>query len=422
MLAKQDSLDWIARTNIYEVNIRQYTPEGTFKAFSDHLERLKEMGVETIWLMPITPIASKNRLGSLGSYYACSSYVGINPEFGSLYDFKCLVDKIHELGMKVIIDWVANHTGYDHEWAVSDPSFYLKDEQGNFIEKNGWKDVIDLDHSNPAMQEQMIAAMRFWVKEFDIDGFRCDMAHLVPLSFWKMAKAHCDALKPLLWLAETEEIAYHQVFHITYAWQWMHVTEKFVSSKANVTEIHNTLHDYSRYPPGAYKLFFTSNHDENSWNGTELEKYGGAAKSFSVLSVLWKNSVPLIYSGQEIPNKKRLKFFDKDPIDWSFPISLGHFYKLLLGLRQSTTIAKGHSFNLPTSHDGVLAFLRHWENNVVLVILNLSGNNKLRFRVDHELVDGEFKNLFSGFSYAFKKGETFELMAYDHLVYHNFTL
>ena len=412
-----NTVKWAIGSNIYEVNIRQYTAEGTFQAFSKHLPRLKDMGVEILWLMPITPISVKERLGTLGSYYACSSYVGINPEFGTLSDFKELVEYAHSLGLKIIIDWVANHTGWDHEWTKSNPDFYTKDAEGNFCERNGWEDVIDLDYYNVDMREEMISSMRYWVKEFDIDGFRCDMAHLVPLNFWKAARTHCDTIKPLFWLAECEDVRYHDVYDISYAWNWMHVTEKFAKNEATTNDIYNVLHDYSNYPEHALKLFFTSNHDENSWNGTEIEKYGQAAKGFAVFTSTWRKGLPLIYSGQESPNRKRLEFFNKDQIVWNHPTELHDFYKTLLAFHKSNAVANGETFNLPSHHPKVISYLRRFENEVVLVILNLGGDNKIKFDVEHEWLVGEFKNVFSGMSFNFNKKEYFELMAYDYVIY-----
>ena len=412
-----NTVDWAIGSNIYEVNIRQYTPEGTFKAFEKHLPRLRDMGVDILWLMPITPISKLNRLGSLGSYYACSSYVGINPEFGTLSDFRNLVTEAHRLGFKLIIDWVANHTGCDHEWTKYHPNFYQQDAKGNFTERNGWKDVIDLDYTNAVMRTEMINAMRFWVKEFNIDGFRCDMAHLVPLDFWKQARTACDAIKPLFWLAECEDVAYHTVYDISYAWQWMHATERYMKTEANTSDIYNILHGYSQYPPNAMKLFYTSNHDENSWNGTEYEKYGNAAKAFAVFTCTWSGGIPLIYSGQESPNKKRLAFFDKDEISWNEPPQLHQFYKALLAVHHTPAIAQGETFILPTHHRGIMAYLRKKGTQVVLVIINLTSDSKLRLTIDHPWLNGTFTNIFSHFEYQFAPGETFELMGYDYMVY-----
>src|SRR5215211_1471422 len=188
--------DWILHTNVYEVNLRQYTPEGTFAAFATHLPRLKDMGVETLWFMPVTPISQKNKKGSMGSYYACSDYTTINPEFGSLQDFKKLVSQAQSMNFRVIIDWVANHTGWDHVWTEQHPEWYKKDENtGEFKKASGMDDIIELDFSNKEMRLAMIEAMKFWVRETGIDGFRCDLAFWVELGFWVEAKTALDSLK-----------------------------------------------------------------------------------------------------------------------------------------------------------------------------------------------------------------------------------
>ncbi len=409
-------VSWARNTNIYEVNIRQYTPEGSFAAFAKHLPRLKSMGVEVLWLMPITPISEAVRQGSLGSYYACSSYTAINPEYGDMDDFKQLVKAIHAQGMYVIIDWVANHTGWDHHWTKEHPDWYVLDAEGNFTEKNGWHDVIDLNYSNKVMRAAMIDAMQFWVKETGIDGFRCDMAHLVPLDFWKEARKACDAFKHLFWLAECEVVDYHQVFDISYAWHWMHTTEKYTKGETDLQAIHQVLHSYSQYPAGAHKLFFTSNHDENSWNGTEYEKYGRAALPWSVFTATWK-SVPLIYSGQELPNEKRLAFFDKDLIEWNEQPMLHDWYTRLLSLRKQACLQEAETFVLPVSHPHVMAYIRRYQDKVVLVLLNFSSDARLHVHVAHEWVRGNFQSLSSGLQYSFAEENVFELQAYESIVY-----
>ncbi|HQD11087.1 MAG TPA: alpha-amylase family glycosyl hydrolase, partial [Flavihumibacter sp.] len=218
-------LSWTHHSNIYEVNLRQYTLEGSFNAFARELPRLQNMGVQILWFMPITPIAIDKRKGTLGSYYACGDYTSTNPEYGSLDDFRQLVQQAHELGMKVIIDWVANHTGYGHTWTLTHPEYFRKNERGEFYDANGWDDVIDLDYTNVDMRHAMMDAMDFWVRETDIDGFRCDMAMLVPLDFWVEARRQLDQRKKLFWLAECEELNYHDAFDATYAWEWMHKIE-----------------------------------------------------------------------------------------------------------------------------------------------------------------------------------------------------
>ncbi len=411
-------VSWARGANIYEVNIRQYTPEGTFEAFSKHLPRLKNMGVEILWLMPITPISLQVRQGTLGSYYACSNYTTINPEFGTINDFKKMVDEAHSLGFKIIIDWVANHTGWDHHWTLEHPDWYVQDAQGNFTERNGWHDVIDLNFESKEMRTALIDAMKFWVNNADIDGFRCDMAHLVPLDFWVDARNACDQLKPLFWLAECEVVDYHQVYDVSYAWAFMHETEKFEKGELSLNDVRQVLHAYSQYPPGASKLFFTSNHDENSWNGTEFEKYGNNALAWAVFTCTWQG-IPLVYSGQELPNTKRLQFFNKDCIDWQEPLKLQEFYSKLLKLRKSSAaLQAGETFILPEENGNrLMAFLRRSGEDTVLVLLNLSQDNRIKIDVKHPWLTGNFMNLFSELQHQFKGEESFEIQSGEYLVY-----
>ncbi|MEO8584346.1 MAG: alpha-amylase family glycosyl hydrolase, partial [Flavitalea sp.] len=280
--------EWSLNTNIYEVNLRQYTVEGTFAAFSKELPRLRNMGVEVLWFMPVTPISVEKKMGELGSYYACSSYVQTNSEFGSVEDFKSLVQQCHDLGFKVIIDWVANHTGWDHEWTKTNPEFYKRNSDGEFYDNNGWLDVIDLNYYDQTMRKTMISAMEFWVRKCNIDGFRCDMAHLIPLDFWRNARQHLDNVKKLFWLAETEDLNYQTVFDCSYAWSFMHQSENVMRGEIPVTGIRNLLAAYlQKKLPQSNHAFFTSNHDENSWNGTEFEKYGYATMCMNTFVCTW---------------------------------------------------------------------------------------------------------------------------------------
>lgn len=413
------SKDWIYHTNIYEVNTRQYTKEGTFNAFAQHLPRLKDMGVQILWFMPITPISEAERQGTLGSYYACSSYTTINPEYGTLDDFKSVIKQAHELGLKVIIDWVANHTGYDHYWATENPDWYIKDIHGHFIDVNGWKDVIDLDYTNQDMRTAMIDAMKYWITECDIDGFRCDMAHLVPMGFWQEAKDACEQLKPLFWLAETEVKEYHQVFDASYAWEWMKASEKYYKQLVSLPYVQSIMQKYAEYPEDAFKLFFTANHDENSWNGTEYEKYGNAVKLMAVFTALVKG-IPLVYSGQELPNLKRLHFFDKDEIEWSSHApSLHQFYQNILTVRNSKAFSKqAATVILPSGiTDDILCMLRIHEGSKVLALMNFSSQSRLRFMLYNDELNDSFTNIFSGFKYRFSAKQSFELQAWEYLVF-----
>jgi glycosidase len=417
MDANFKTVSWAATSTIYEVNIRQYTSEGTFVAFQKHLPRLQSMGVDILWLMPITPISQFKRKGSLGSYYACSSYTKINPEMGNENDFSNLVKAAHSLGMKVMMDWVANHTGAKHEWMDLHPDWFSRDDLGNFTERNGWDDVVDLNYQNEAMRKALIASMQYWVRDFKIDGFRCDMAHLVPLDFWREARTACETIQPLFWLAECDVPEYHLVFDASYAWNWMHISEKLARGESQVHDIYQVLHDYEQYPHGALKLWYTSNHDENSWNGTEYEKYQLAAKPWSVFSFTWKG-MPLIYSGQELPNHKRLAFFEKDALHWDQIPALQDFYTTLTHFRKkSKALTQGGTFILPTSTNGVLAYLRFEMEETILVVLNVS-NDHHKINLSHELLEGTFTNLFSHFSYPFHREVSFELMPGDFFVYY----
>lgn len=411
---------WSYNSSVYEVNVRQYTEEGTFKAFSEHLPRLQEMGIKVLWFMPITPISLKVRQGTLGSYYACSDYTSINPEFGNLNDFTELVKQAHGMGFKVIIDWVANHTGWDHVWTKSHPEYYKKDETGEFYDNNNWHDVIDLNYYDQGMRKAMIDAMAYWIKTCDIDGFRCDMAHLVPLDFWKEARINLDAIKPLFWLGETQDIPYLSVFDCCYTWDWMGWTHKFCNHETDLSKLKSILLHYENdYPAYTYRLFFTTNHDENTWNGTEYDKYGEAAKMLAVFSCTY-DGLPLIYSGQEIPNRKRLKFFDKDPINWNEKIELHDFYKALLQARNmDPALAAGEGarpqFIDTSANDRILAFLRCNKDKKLIVVLNFSPNTDAISL--HGLEEqGEFRNIFNGKKMIVGNGSSVVLDAWGYLV------
>jgi glycosidase len=416
--------DWAHTANIYEVNVRQYTPEGTFHAFSNELSRLKEMGVQTIWFMPITPISLLNRKGTLGSYYACSDYTAINPEFGTLNDFKKLIKKAHKLGFKVLIDWVANHTGWDHVWTKSNPEFFSRDADGKFLPPfPDWEDVIHLDYSNKDLWRAMIEAMKFWVSECDLDGFRCDMAHLVPLDFWKQARTELDAMKRLFWLGETEEIHYHEVFDASYAWLFLHTMEKYAKHEEGINALDVVLHKYdSKFPKNALHAFFTSNHDENTHSGTEYERLGDAAKPFAVLCATW-NGIPLIYSGQELPMvDKRLHFFDKDLIPWTGQYALHDFYKALLTLRSTNSALRAadrsvRNYRLETTGNAnVFAFLRKNNEREVLVILNLSASRQ-QIKIIGKVAEGQFRNVFTGTDLTMSAEKVFDLNEWGYEVY-----
>lgn len=426
MTATSKTVAWAHSTNIYEVNVRQYTPQGTFNAFAKELPRLKDMGVETLWFMPITPIAQKNKKGSMGSPYACSDYTSINPEFGTLEDFKNLVKEAHEMGFKVIIDWVANHTGWDHVWTKEHPDYFLKDDSTHdFKIASGMDDIIELDYNNPALRNAMIEAMQYWIKEANIDGFRCDLAAWVQVDFWQEARPKVDSVKPMFWLGEFDELDnpdYGKVFDASYSWLWMHKTRDFYQNRQPLQELDSLLNRYSAIGDGSMRAWFTTNHDENSWNGTEYDKYGKMAGALAVFSATW-NGVPLLYSGQELPNLKKLEFFEKDAIQWNGQFEQAAFYKALLSLHSRHPALRGgdnevQTYRVKTTEDAhVFAFLRKKGTKEVLVVLNLSDQSLQKVGLDNERVAGQFNNVFSQAIHDFDGSSYLAMQPWEYLVF-----
>ncbi len=306
-------------------------------------------------------------------------------------------------------------------WMKKHPEWYKKDEHNNFTEANGWVDVIDLDYNSKDMRAAMIAAMKFWITEAEIDGFRCDMAHLVPLDFWIEARTACDQLKPLYWLAETDTEEYLQVFDASYAWEWMMDSAALVKHRMTTEKMMSVLMKYvNQCSDHSQKLMFTSNHDENSWNGTEYEKYGDAARAFAVFTNTWRG-IPLIYSGQELPNYKRLQFFDKDEIEWTDNKPLLHdFYKTLFEFRKRCRVFHcGADFiKLDTGHDhNIVAYICKDGDHKALMLFNFSDADRVRFTISHEELEGRFQNIFSLLQFDFSKTLSFEMEHWQYIVY-----
>ena len=425
---QEGPLDWVKNANIYEVNVRQYTPEGTFSAFAEHLPRLQEMGVKILWFMPIYPISEKNRKGTLGSYYAISDYKAVNPEFGTMEEFKALVDRIHSMGMKVVLDWVANHTGWDGPWIEEHPEWFTKNAEGEItdpIGKDGkswgWTDVADLDYEAPEMRAAMIDAMQFWVREADVDGFRCDVAAEVPDDFWLTARPALDSIKPVFMLAEAEYPTHRNngSFDMSYGWSFHHLMNDIAQGKKDATAIDTWLaDDQTKYQKG-YHMQFITNHDENSWNGTVQERLGEGADAMAVLAFTF-DGMPLIYSGQEAGMDKRLEFFEKDTIDWG-KVSKKAFYTTLLELKRDNPAlwngqAGGAIQKIPTSNDqAVYAFMREKGDNRVVVILNLSADSQEVKLMGGDFA-GDYTNVFRNSGLSLTPDMMIQLNPWDYLV------
>jgi glycosidase len=375
---------WSKNAVIYEVNVRQYTPEGTLAALDRHLPRLDSLGVDILWLMPVQPIGVKNRKGGLGSYYSIRDYTAINPEYGTEADFRRFVDDAHAHGMKVILDWVANHTSHDHPWITEHPDFHDRHPDGtplnardNEGRETDWTDVAELNYRSAEMRRAMIGEMRWWLDSMNIDGFRCDVAGGVPMDFWAQARAALDSVRPdLFMLAEAESPEMHGAFDMTYGWELHHLLNEISQGKKGAGELDRYFaRQDSAYGPGAYRMYFTSNHDENSWQGTEFERMGANHAPSFVLSATVQNSMPLLYTGQEVSMSKRLRFFEKDTVDWR-GTDLSSFYRSIFELRHTQAALGngpwgGAQQGLRTdAGDRVYAFARSRGANTVVVAVN----------------------------------------------------
>ena len=392
--------EWSKNATIYEVNVRQHTPEGTFAAFEADIPRLKAMGVDILWFMPIHPIGKMNRKGGLGSYYSVQDYTGINPEFGSMEDFKNVVRTAHSYEMKVIIDWVANHTAFDHEWTKTNIYFYTPDSLGNIQPPLGtdWWDVADLNYDNQELRKAMTADMIFWLENANIDGFRCDVADWVPMDFWNELRPQLDAVKPVFMLAEAENPELHEkAFDMTYSWELMHIMNGLAQKEKSISDLYAYMaKEDTNFQKNDYRMNFITNHDENSWNGTVFERYGDAHLAYATLAATI-SGMPLVYSGQEAGNPKRLRFFDKDTIDWSEPLYVDHYTKLYQLNKNEEALWNGYhggEFEVLRTDgaENVVAFHRKKNESHVITLINLDSIPSNVSILD--TLDGEFNSIF----------------------------
>lgn len=373
----EDNTAWIESSVVYEMNVRQMTPEGNFDAATAKLPELKELGVDVVWVMPLYPIGELERKGSLGSYYAIRNYCDVNPEFGTLQDFDEFLAEAHRLGLKVIIDWVANHTSPDHPWVTEKPAeWYVRDESGKTIVEYDWTDIAKLNYECEEVRVEMEKAMRFWLDR-GIDGFRCDVAYKVPQDFWTKAIAGMRESydKTLYFLAEGEETWLHEAgFDATYAWKEHHLLNAIAQGTQQVDSLVNYINwNAETYPKDALRLSFTSNHDENSWAGTEFERMGEAWQAMSVLAWTLPNTQPLIYTAQEIGYDHRFAFFDKDPVmEWKTN-SFTDFYRYLADTRHShpALCSTEAEFEILSTADNTIIYKRSLGNDWVKVSVQL---------------------------------------------------
>lgn len=425
---------------IYEVNIRQSTPEGTFAAFQEHLPRLRDLGVDILWLMPIQPIGEKNRKGTLGSYYSISDYSAVNPEFGTKEDLKTFISEAHAMGFVVILDWVPNHTAWDHPWINEHPEYYMTDSsaqevaerlnvgpnyyqsgENNIVYEADWSDIALLNHYNPATRRAMIDEMRYWVEDMDIDGFRADHAgHEIPMYFWEEATEELNEIKPLFWLAEWDEPRMHLNFHATYDWGLLHLTEAVAKGEKTAEDLHDHIRkDFASYGLDAFRLTMITNHDENAWAGTIAERYGEGHKAFATF-IFTAYGIPMIYSGQEAGMDKRLEFFEKDTISWEDPQNYTEFYTKLNTLREENPVLWSGGYGvmpeqLLDDNEQVFSFVRKNDRNTVIGILNLTNQNQT-ITLNNSTVAGDYTDYFTGEKNTIGSGDL-ELKPWQYLIF-----
>ena len=404
--------EWHKNAVMYEANVRHMTPEGTFDAMTAHLDRLAEMGIDILWLQPIHPISEKNRKGGLGSPYSVGDYYAVNPDFGTLDDFRRFLRRAHDVGLRVIIDWVPNHTGWDNPWITEHPEYYTKNDAGEIIdpidyntgESWGWTDVADLDYDNPATRQAMIDAMQFWTNDVGIDGFRVDVAHGVPVDFWETAADSLYADRPIYMFAEAEVPALRNTgaYVSDYGWEMHHLLNDIAKARGanrdetirlvngnpvdaegeavelrDATDIDALLAEMHTRNRAGYSVHFTSNHDENAWAGTEFARMGDGHQAFAVLTATF-DGMPLLYMGQESAIDRQFEFFEKDQMEWG-DYAYADFYKTLFDLKHRNEALwngehGGELVKIPTGQDeSVYAFTRAKNDDRVVVLVNLSG-------------------------------------------------
>lgn len=416
--------EWSKNASIYQINTRQFTPEGTFIAAEKQIPRLKALGTDILWLMPVHEIGRKNRKGTLGSPYSVRDYYSVNSEFGTLDDLKQFVRTAHAHGMYVILDWVANHTAWDNLLVTEHPDWYVRDWKGDFRPTPwwDWEDIIDLDYDKPEVRQYMTDALKYWVREVDVDGFRCDVAGFVPTDFWNNTRKELDAIKPVFMLAEWETRDLHvEAFDMTYAWSWHDALHAIAIGSANV----NSLYVYyswneKAYPADIMRMNFVTNHDKNAWDGTEYELFGDCLDAAIVLSVVGEG-MPLIYNGQEAGNTKRLEFFEKDPIVWK-DSHYNAFYTRLLALKKANSALwnarwGARMIRVPNSAgDKVLSFVRRNERDKVFVVINFSAEVQT-VTLRETLYHGAYTEYFSGQQVTFRGESSLTLEPWSYRVY-----
>lgn len=417
------SEEWVKSGIIYEVYTRAFSKEGNFAGVEKRLPELKKLGVTILWMMPIHPVGVEKRKGSLGSPYSIQDYYGVNPEFGTIDDFKSLVNKSHELGFKVVIDLVANHTSWDSKMINEHPEWFTKDSTGNFIPPVAdWSDVVDLNYDNKDLRTYMLEMMKYWVRDVGIDGFRCDVSEMVPTDFWNDARAALDSIKPVFLLSEGMYAEHHRkAFDATYGWNSYHTMAQIFKGEKPASEMDSVLiRESLAYPKGSLRMRFSSNHDENAWDMPDVEKFGKEGAKLAAVLTNTIPGIPLLYNGQEVGNSITLGLFEKFEIDWKRGKEWTEFYKKLFAVRKNNrSLAAGdYQYVKNNRPEQVYSFIRTDGMNTILAVFNFSNSERtVTLELPKAFPSLKFTNAFTGKKTAYKNVSKITLPKFGYRVF-----
>ncbi|MEX2117822.1 MAG: alpha-amylase family glycosyl hydrolase [Bacteroidota bacterium] len=416
------SADWVRDAVIYEVYLRSFSAEGTIRALENRIEELKRLGITIVWIMPIHPVGDINRKGSLGSPYAVQDYYAVNPEFGTLEDFRSLVQTVHRHGMKIVIDLVANHTAWDSKLMFEHPEWYTKDETGAYVSPNAdWTDVADLNYDHHELRKYMIAMMEYWVRDVGIDGFRCDVAEMVPTDFWDVARSQLDKIKPVMMLSEGTIPEHHlKAFDLTYSWNTYDILAKILLSSTSASTIHEIIQNESlRFPKGSLRLRFNSNHDKNAWDAPTVEKFGREGAKLTATLMFTLPGIPLIYNGEEVGNPHRLDLFERNPIVWKDQGGFRRLYELLTRLRREHSMFR-HGTYEPVENSNpqsVYSFARIDDGRIALCLFNWSSKTQAVHLTLGQFPAQSWKEYFTGEVLPGGKSPKINILPLSHQIF-----
>lgn len=419
--------EWSYSAVLYEMNVRQLTPQGDLRSAAERLPFLRSIGIDAVWLMPIYPIGEEGRKGSLGSYYSIRDYMAVNPEFGVEADLHHFITVAHSLGMRVLLDWVANHTARDARWVTQRPlDWYERDTEGVPLVPWDWTDTAKLNYANHDVWRGQIEAMRYWVEQFNVDGFRCDMAMLVPIEFWQEAAEELHRVKPdIFLLAEAEEDnLFDRAFNMSYQWGIHHIMCDIAKGARRVWDMRNAIHEQrARYPREAMRMSFTSNHDENSWSGSEQTRFGDALEVMTAMTFLMPSTMPLIYTGQEVGYDHSFLFFDRDPIPEEAyrECRTTELYRRLAQLKHGEAALAagergGEMIEIENNaKDCMMTFLREVHGSRVVALVNLSPYT-IHADFNTGIYAGEYRNAMTGERHALKSHVEQDFAPWSYLI------